>query len=136
MRESQFWALIKNKLPGHVERIENAIAKGTPDVNMCINGREVWIELKVLDEKGRFKKGEPSPEQRLWHRKRQENGGTVFVLSRNDSLLKLSQVQRDMELFDIWACSKPFQWDVMHDLMGSIPPFVKEQHVICLGEKQ
>ena len=79
MKESQFWALVKGKLHGHVERVENVLTRGTPDVNMCHEGSEFWLELKVLDDKGHC---ELRPEQVLWHRKRQESGGRVFVLLR------------------------------------------------------
>ena len=38
---------MKTNLPGHVTRIENTAGIGTPDVNICHNGVEVWRELKV-----------------------------------------------------------------------------------------
>jgi hypothetical protein len=116
MKESQFWALVKGKLPGHVERVENALTRGTPDVNMCFEGSEFWLELKVLDAKGHC---ELRPEQVLWHRKRQESGGRVFVL-------KVLQIQRDMALYEIWTCSKPFDWENMNSLLFNVPPFCTE----------
>lgn len=133
MKESQFWALVKDKLLGDVERVENALTRGTPDVNGCFESHEYWLELKVLDDKGRC---ELRPEQYLWHRKRQEHGGRVFVLARNESLLKLCQVQRNMEMFEIWQCTKPFQWNNMNQLIFSIPPFCTELKVIRCGEMQ
>lgn len=133
MKESQFWALVKGKLLGDVERVENALTRGTPDVNGCFEGHEYWLELKVLDDKGRC---ELRPEQYLWHRKRQEHGGRVFVLARNDSVLKLYQVQRSMEMFELWSCCKPFQWDNMNSLIFSVPPFCTELRVIHCGEMQ
>jgi hypothetical protein len=133
MKESQFWALVKGKLPGHVERVENALTRGTPDVNMCHMGIEVWLELKVLDTKGSC---ELRPEQYLWHRKRQEVGGKVFVLARNETVIKIYQVQRDMSMFEIWSCMKPFDWVSMNNLIFGMPPFCKEVHVIHSGEMQ
>jgi hypothetical protein len=133
MKESQFWALVKGKLPGHVERVENALTRGTPDVNMCHMGIEVWLELKVLDTKGSC---ELRPEQYLWHRKRQEVGGKVFVLARNETVIKIYQVQRDMSLFEIWSCMKPFDWVSMNNLIFGMPPFCAEVHVIHSGEMQ
>lgn len=123
VKESQFWALVKGHLPGHAERVENALTRGTPDVNLCHEGADLWLELKVLDAKG---KCTLRPEQYLWHRKRQEAGGRVFVLARNESVLKILQVQRDMELSEIWSCSKPFDWDNMNSLLFSVPPFCTE----------
>jgi hypothetical protein len=29
-----------------IDRIENLIGEGTPDLNMCLNGIELWIEFK------------------------------------------------------------------------------------------
>lgn len=133
MKESQFWALVKDKLPGHVERVENALTRGTPDVNMCANGIEVWLELKVLDTKGHC---ELRPEQLLWHRKRQEAGGKVFVLARNEDTLKLYQVSRQMDLFELWSCAKPFDWGNMNRLIFNVPPFCTEVQVIHFGEMQ
>lgn len=126
MKESQFWALVKGHLPGHVERVENALTRGTPDVNMCHDSTELWLELKILDAKGSC---QLRPEQVLWHRKRQENGGRVFVLARNEDLLKVLQVQRDMNLFEIWSCSKPFNWEDMNSLLFNVPAFCTEYTV-------
>ena len=133
MKESQFWALVKGKLLGDVERVENALTRGTPDVNGCFEGHEYWLELKVLDAKN---KCELRPEQYLWHRKRQENGGRVFVLARNEDVIKLYQVQRSMELFELWNCSKPFDWNMMNQLIFTTPAFVQEVQVIHCGEMQ
>lgn len=123
VKESQFWALVKGHLPGHVERVENALTRGTPDVNMCHDSTELWLELKILDAKGNC---QLRPEQYLWHRKRQEHGGRVFVLARNENILKVYQVQRDMELYEIWTCSKPFDWSNMNQLIFNVPPFCTE----------
>jgi hypothetical protein len=136
MRESQFWALIKGKLPGHVERMENAIAKGTPDVNLCFEGRELWIELKVLEANGNFKKGDPSPEQLIWHMKRQIEGGRCFVLGRNEKVMKLCQVQRDRGVFELWTCNKPFNWPTFLTVLFHTPPFCTEMKFDTTGDKQ
>jgi hypothetical protein len=132
MKESKFWSLVKCHLLGHAERVENALGRGTPDVNLCYEGHDLWLELKVLDDKGNCKL---RPEQYLWHRKRQESGGHVFVLARNESVLKIFQVQRDMELSEVWSCVKPFNWAVMNGLLFSVPPFCSEMPVIHVGGK-
>lgn len=133
MKESQFWALVKGKMLGDVERVENALTRGTPDVNGCYNGQEYWLELKILDAKGNC---ELRPEQYLWHRKRQEHGGRVFVLARNDTLIKLFQVQKDMSLFEFWRCTKPFDWNMMNQLIFSTPVFVSDIKFVTIGEMQ
>jgi Holliday junction resolvase len=52
-RETSLWGWLKDHLKElrplrhHVIRIENAIAKGTPDVQGTIAGTSFWCELKV-----------------------------------------------------------------------------------------
>lgn len=52
-RETALWNWLKDHLKElrprkhDVQRIENAIAKGTPDVEGCIDGETFWTELKV-----------------------------------------------------------------------------------------
>lgn len=133
MKESQFWALVKGKLPGDTERIENALTRGTPDVNGCFDGMDYWLELKILDDKHRC---ELRPEQLLWHRKRQAHGGRVLVLARNEDVLKVFQVQRDMSLYELWSCVKPFDWAAFTGILLSTPPFISEIKVIHSGEVQ
>ena len=53
MTEALLWQLIKRNITGHLIRIENTSGSGTPDVNACDEGNEVWIELKLA--KGKFK---------------------------------------------------------------------------------
>lgn len=55
-RESALWNWLKDHLKElrprkhDVQRIENACAKGTPDVEGCIDGETFWCELKVAYE--------------------------------------------------------------------------------------
>ena len=48
MSEAALWNTLRRKLKpyGHCVRVENAIEVGTPDVNLCVQGTESWIELK------------------------------------------------------------------------------------------
>lgn len=52
-RETALWNWLKDHLKElrprrhDVQRIENAVAKGTPDVEGCIDGETFWCELKV-----------------------------------------------------------------------------------------
>lgn len=51
-RESQLWAWLRKaadmlRKDADVQRIENGVAKGTPDVEGCIRGETFWCELKV-----------------------------------------------------------------------------------------
>lgn len=75
--EQQFYRYMRDKFPGHVQRIENTVGVGMPDLNLCHNGREVWIELKVfVDDKVLLRK-----EQHAWMSTRAKNGGDCYVFA-------------------------------------------------------
>ena len=80
--EKQLWNLLRGHLPqkAHAQRIETgSTGQGIPDVNICHNGLETWIELKVV--KG--KKVDLSPEQVSWLYVRNRAGGRVWILARD-----------------------------------------------------
>lgn len=59
----------------HIQRIEsNLTSQGIPDINLCIEGHEVWIECKIDDDL--------SPMQISWRKQRLEAGGKVFYLNK------------------------------------------------------
>ena len=87
--ESRFWAKLRKKLPkgskAHIMRVENPAHPGTPDVNMCINGVEVWPELKRVKALPKLPEtpvftGVMRAEQRLWHMMRAEAGGRSYLV--------------------------------------------------------
>lgn len=88
MAEKHFWSFLRGNMGrmGHLVRIENASALGTPDVNGCIRGLEFWWELKEMPAWTRD--GEPfliphyTTEQRLWLRARHLAGGRAFLFLR------------------------------------------------------
>ena len=69
----------------HIIAIENDVLPGTPDMNLCINGAEYWVELKFLD-KWPIRPQTPvkikhfTPVQRLFLRQRWNAGGASFLL--------------------------------------------------------
>lgn len=73
---------------GDLERVENLINEGTPDVNYCltIDGvtKEGWIELKCIEhlpvQEGTIFVPKYSQLQRLWHKKRLRAKGRISVL--------------------------------------------------------
>lgn len=87
--ESRFWGKLRKVLPpGHYVRVENELGYGYPDVSFCvrgIRGIEGHIELKVGRNVKR--KSTPplthrnglSPEQEMWIKDRQDQGGLVIV---------------------------------------------------------
>jgi hypothetical protein len=68
----------------HVQRIENAVASGTPDVEGCIGGRSFWVELKVAYEqptRGTVRV-KTTVHQVYWATKRRRVGGLSWYLIR------------------------------------------------------
>lgn len=85
--ERDLWATFRDrvKLHGHLERIENLVGRGRPDVNYCIRGVEGNIELKQIAAWPAYPETAVAvphytPQQRLWHRQRLAAGGRVYVL--------------------------------------------------------
>lgn len=80
--ESSVWGSFKNALSQregcHYTRIETGgTGLGIPDVNVCDNGAEYWVELKVV--KGR--RVQLSPPQVGWITKRCVSGGRVYIVA-------------------------------------------------------
>jgi hypothetical protein len=80
MKESQLWrhlaSIQKTKKDWHFFRIESSTINGIPDVNGCMNGVEIWLELKS----GESKNYGLSKYQINWHIERLCCGGNVFIL--------------------------------------------------------
>lgn len=82
--EQKFSAWLRNKLSGHVVRIENCIGAGIPDISWCHpEYGECWIETKIsrgghvlLDK-----------EQYAWGMRRWKCGGKVFVIALNGEII-------------------------------------------------
>jgi len=51
--EKLLWNRVKDILPGVVARVENGATPGYPDVHGIYNGRDYWVELKVVGSKFR-----------------------------------------------------------------------------------
>jgi hypothetical protein len=90
-REASLWDLFRANIGpfADLERVENRVNEGTPDVNYCINGGggEGWIELKDIEN---WPARDATPVriehvtqvQREWWTRRTLAGGNVFVLLR------------------------------------------------------
>jgi len=79
--EKKFWAYIRALLSCshvHMQRIETTTGPGVPDVNMCCNGVECWVELKCETRYGVLLR----PEQNVWLLRRAAHGGRAFVVAR------------------------------------------------------
>ena len=102
-------------------RLENLVGTGMPDVNGCLNGVEVWLELKHVASGFKIKF---QPTQPAWILKRTLYGGRVFVLVRKLDTLYLYHGSQVRELVDqglrvqpVLRMAKPFDWDLLLDVV-------------------
>lgn len=101
--EARLWTAMRDKLfkPGvdRYDRIENALlsVSGQPDVNACLDGEDVWVELKAPIEPKRddtpllgcSANHELLQSQINWMTKQKQAGGIAFVLIRTDKRIML-----------------------------------------------
>ena len=80
-KEQRFYQQFKSNLPVNSDcvRIENALQSGMPDVNVCLRGQDVWVELKCY-EGGRVL---IRPAQNAWGHRRTAAGGRVVILAHH-----------------------------------------------------
>ena len=64
---------------GHVQRIETTTGSGIPDINICLQSKEIWVEAKMVLPAGVILR----KEQFAWGHRRVADGGQVFVLAYN-----------------------------------------------------
>jgi hypothetical protein len=71
-----------------IERIENVLAAGTPDVNFCIDGVDGWLEIKSAVEPKRetskLLKHKLSQDQMNWFKRESNSGGRSYILICTD----------------------------------------------------
>jgi len=85
--EDGLWENLREKLRckgTHAIRVENSVGPGTPDVNICLDGREVWVELKHVHEwparQDTLVDIGLRPDQVTWLGRRGRAGGNVWIL--------------------------------------------------------
>lgn len=83
--ESKFWGDIRDNLLGCVDwlRVENLVSAGPPDVNGCLEGREIWMELKIMTN-GRLTLRH-SQYQWFFHRVFKARAENVFLVARTQT---------------------------------------------------
>lgn len=93
MAESNDYKTFKNNVPtlhDRVDRIENGVGVGNPDINYCFSGVEGWIELKSPTEPKRAttrlfgSNHKVSQDQANWCLRQRMAGGRAFVLIATD----------------------------------------------------
>jgi hypothetical protein len=90
LTEQKFWALIKDHLPGTVNRVENSTDDGMPDVNGT-DRIDYWVELKVCvnDSKIRDVTKLLRDSQIVWNIRRGKFGAVIFVAVRYEQFIVL-----------------------------------------------
>ncbi len=86
--EQKFHSRIRETFDGDLVRIENVAGAGLPDLNWCIDGVEVWIELKIYTRKRVLLR----KLQYAWSIRRSRYGGRVYIIAYDE--------ERDM--YDLW----------------------------------
>lgn len=86
--ETRFGKRFRKLVPpeAHLIRVENPACPGTPDINVCYNGIEFWIELKHTHELPKRPdtpvfRGALKPEQVLWHYQRSRAKGRSYIVA-------------------------------------------------------
>ena len=98
MSESLAYKWLKNSvlLPrDRVDRLENIVVSGMPDISVCIEGAEFWIEIKAPKEPK--KESTPlfgsnhkfSQEQKNWFLRQRDAGGLAYGLIYSDKHIVL-----------------------------------------------
>lgn len=86
----------------HLERVENAVNSGTPDVAGCLAGRHFWVELKTCDMPARPDtpvRAGVRVEQRDWHLSAYAAGSlmTYFLIQiGNERYLLIGNLAADL----------------------------------------
>jgi hypothetical protein len=108
-----------------IDRVENSMVAGAPDINMCIEGTELWIEQKSPKEPSRVStplfgsNHRISQNQKNWFLRQRKAGGRCYFLVSSDKrwmLLPGSMADKINEMTVselleqcIWSCDKPIR---------------------------
>lgn len=92
------------------DRVENAVMSGQPDVNACLQGEDVWIELKAPTEPGRattpMLKRSGNHQLLLsqinWMARQRQAGGIAFILLRTDKHIFLVDGTKHADDINNW----------------------------------
>lgn len=124
--------------PGdRLDRIENVMVTGMPDVNYCFGGVEGWIEQKSPKEPKRpdtplfGSNHKMSMDQRNWFLRQRRAGGRAYILIVTDkrwmllpgALADFINFWSVNELVDnaVWSCIKPIkdkqQWVYLREAL-------------------
>ena len=115
--ETKLWQILKKNTEHfvHWTRIESRSSFGVPDLNGCTDGREFWIELKIITTKTDNSFPRWSPLQIAWQTKRTRMDGIVWNLASHPSSLSLYLLDGKN------LAQRLMDGDVTYDHRGSVP---------------
>lgn len=104
-------------------RIENSVLSGAPDVNGCLEGEDVWIELKAPTEPKRattplLTRSGNHPlllSQINWFAQQRQAGGIAFILLRTDKHIFLVDGTKHADTINEWT----------------VPMFIERSTLVC-----
>ena len=112
--EARLWQSVKNSLGrvgDRLDRIENSVGSGYPDVNVTFDSEDIWIELKAPKEPKR--KTTPLmtsngnhcllDSQINWFIRHRQADGIAFILVRTDKRLMLVDGTKHAKVFNHWT---------------------------------
>jgi hypothetical protein len=82
-----------------VDRLENLVVVGMPDVNVCVCGTELWIEIKAPKEPARAKTAlfasnhKLSQDQINWMLRQRKANGNAYIFINTDKRRLLLQAK-------------------------------------------
>src|SRR5688572_29251316 len=112
----------------HGMRVENTAGVGQPDINICIEGIDIWIESK--ERRGNVIKIRPS--QIAWIQKRSRAGGAVYIMVLHNDTVALYNGNQARLLTDpatvdkakkLALINRPFKWSHIIEQMRTDIPF-------------
>jgi hypothetical protein len=104
LSESKLWKKLKLKTKGwHIERVEDYLTDGRPDVEYCVDGVAGWVELKYM-KKWPVRPTTPlrmahlTVSQENWHFHYHRHGGRSYFLIQvdDDYLLHKGEISREI----------------------------------------
>jgi hypothetical protein len=139
MTEKKDYGILRDNMPVHgdrIDRIENVVGVGTPDINFCIEGVEGWIELKSPREPKRAStrlfgsNHKLSQDQMNWFLKQEKAGGNGFVLIATDKRWMLIEgwyaddvnkmTLAELIIISRWTAPKPItrrEWKKLREVL-------------------
>lgn len=130
MKEKQHLSLlltsnIKKHLKNfQISKIEGSSSTGISDINLCVGGPDIWIELKIVIGQKIYLR----PSQIAWSQARIATGKEAsrrlnLIVRKNDTLYLMKTedaLLHGLSLRDIpkvWETSKPFDWIKLLDAL-------------------